>query len=117
MNRKMTLLALGANCDARGASGLTVACAAPPAAIAWREKKPALSSRPARATPVKPAPACQRNSRRVRPQNVLLGRLVLTGVASSRWSAVRSLLVVGVQKDEPLPLLVVVVLDHRALEV
>ena len=35
MNRKMTLLALGANCNARGASGLTVACAAPEVALKY----------------------------------------------------------------------------------
>src|SRR5688572_5841953 len=43
MNRKMTLLAFGANWEARGASGLTVGWAAP-AARALRPKKPTLSS-------------------------------------------------------------------------
>src|SRR3982751_1623619 len=75
MNRKMTLLALGANSGALGASALAraVADTAMSAPRAGRAKKPSLSSSPASATPVKPAPACQRNSRRVRPQKVLVG--------------------------------------------
>src|SRR4051812_12606739 len=66
MNRKMTLFALGANGEDLGARGLVEA-------NALCEKKPTLSSSPASATPVNPAPACQRNSRRVRPQKVLVG--------------------------------------------
>src|SRR3954471_2669372 len=71
MKRKMTLLALGAKGGALGARALAFDTTS--AARAWRAKKPSRSSRPASATPVKPAPACQRNSRRVRPQNVLEG--------------------------------------------
>src|SRR5215212_817372 len=63
---KMTLLALGVKCGFLAPSGLTN-LVWPSAATACLAKK-ASSSRPARATPVKPAPACQRNSRRVRPQ-------------------------------------------------
>src|SRR5215212_9518742 len=80
MNRKMTLLALPLNCCGLGDSGLGVAAGAPGMdATALLPKKPARSSRADSATPVKPAPACHRNSRRVRPQKVLEGRM-LTGV-------------------------------------
>src|SRR5262245_47477364 len=66
MNRKMTLLAFAAKCGFFGASGLTNAAGRGGAAA--RAAKNPSSSSPARATPVKPAPASQRNSRRVRPQ-------------------------------------------------
>src|SRR4051794_293595 len=76
MNRKMTLFALPLNCWGLGERGLAEgASGAGALANALLEKKPARSSRPDRATPVKPAPACQRNSRRVRPQKVLEGLL------------------------------------------
>src|SRR5215468_4871326 len=64
----MTLFALGAKCGFLGASGLTNFVT--PSAAAACEAKKRSSSRPARATPVKPAPASQKNSRRVRPQKL-----------------------------------------------
>src|SRR5688572_14036543 len=73
MNRKMTLLALGAKCGIFGASGLTALAAGTVAAAALLLKKPSRWRRPERARPVKPAPACQRNSRRVRRQKVFDG--------------------------------------------
>ncbi len=44
----------------------------PLAATAWRAKNE-LPSKPARAVPANPPPACQTNSRRVRPQKFLVG--------------------------------------------
>src|SRR5260221_1484766 len=66
MKRKITLLALGAIIAALAARGLAN-CETPSAATAWLEKKPSLLRRSMRPSEVKPAPACQRNSRRVRP--------------------------------------------------
>src|SRR5437763_16264736 len=54
--------ALSAACGGLTASGV----AAPSAGVA---KNPSRSSNAVSATPAKPAPVCQRNSRRVRPQN------------------------------------------------
>src|SRR5688572_17522829 len=62
----MTLFALPSKCGFFGASGFRNGVA-PSAAAACCAKKPS-SSRPARARPVKPAPASHRNCRRVRPQ-------------------------------------------------
>src|SRR5262245_32227363 len=62
----MTLLAFPSKWGFRGAKGFTN-LAEPSAARDWEEKKSAPSS-PARATEVNPAPASQRNSRRVRLQ-------------------------------------------------
>src|SRR5215207_11691821 len=74
MNRKITLFAFGFSSGGLGASGFDDAAAPMTlAACAWFLKNPSLSSSPASATPVNPAPACQRNSRRVRRQNVLAG--------------------------------------------
>src|SRR5438067_1921786 len=73
MYRKITLRALGRKWGFRGASGLADGPAAV-AAFARAAKNPSRSSRPARARPVKPAPASQRNSRRVRWQKVPSGR-------------------------------------------
>src|SRR3954454_2325013 len=78
MNRKITLLALGAKCGGFGASGLAnvlaPAAAAPAsAALARPAKNLSPESSPAKATPVNPAPASQRNSRRVRWQKVPAG--------------------------------------------
>src|SRR5262245_33370188 len=70
---KMTLFAFGAWCGFFGASGLTY-FVTPSAATACLAKKPP-SSNPASASPVKPAPASQRNSRRVRPQKSRMTRL------------------------------------------
>src|SRR5581483_8284440 len=69
MKRKMTLLALAGKCGRRGASGFGEEAGA--LADTWAKK--ASSSRPASARPVKPAPASQRNSRRVRPQKLCFG--------------------------------------------
>src|SRR5947208_17012135 len=88
MNRKMTLLALPLKCWGLGESGLAEgASGAGALAKALPEKKPARSSRPERATPVKPAPACQRNSRRVRPQKVFEGLfdLALIGLVPNSY--------------------------------
>src|SRR5262249_37091425 len=71
MNRKMTLFALGAKCGGRGASGF--ADGAVWLACAGLSKKPSCDKSAVSATPVKPAPASQRNSRRVRRQKVLAG--------------------------------------------
>ena len=68
MNRKITLLALGAKCGGLGDSGFLNAVT-PSAAVACELKNPSLESASIRPSPVKPAPVCQRNSRRVRPQN------------------------------------------------
>src|SRR5262245_43458115 len=68
MNRKMTLFAFGAKCGFFGASGLTNFVR--PSAAADCAAKKSSPSRPARATEAKPPPACQRNSRRVRPQKL-----------------------------------------------
>src|SRR5947207_2939710 len=64
MNRKMTLFALAAKWAGFGASGLALTSAADAGL-----KKPSAVSNPVSATPVNPAPASQRNSRRVRRQN------------------------------------------------
>src|SRR5688572_8086171 len=90
MNRKMTLLALAANCGGLGASGLA---RAGPRGDSAATARPGGGRRPARASPVNPAPASQRNSRRVRRQKVpggpgwSLGRLgLMTRAPSSRRS-------------------------------
>src|SRR5262249_9007175 len=72
MNRKMTLLAFGAKWGGREASGLSGRGAA--AARASRAKNPSRDSRSSSPSAVKPPPASQRNSRRVRPQNWPGGR-------------------------------------------
>src|SRR5258706_2215304 len=74
MKRKMTLLALGAIMAALAARGLAN-WETPSAATAWEERKPSLLRRSMRPREVKPAPACQRNSRRVRPQKEEAGLL------------------------------------------
>src|SRR5437868_4759850 len=66
----MTLFAFGSKWGFFGASGLTN-FDTPSAAMACLAKKSS-PSRPARATEAKPPPVCQRNSRRVRPQNCLM---------------------------------------------
>src|SRR5579885_1429808 len=66
MYRKITLRAFAGRCGFFGARGLTKGTGAPAA----RERKKSSPRSPARATPVKPQPACQRNSRRVRPQKL-----------------------------------------------
>src|SRR4051794_22293858 len=63
MKRKMTLLAFAGSIGFLGASGLAKADLVPSAA------KPSRPSNPARASPVKPAPASQSISRRVLRQN------------------------------------------------
>src|SRR5581483_8454212 len=65
----MQALALDEKCGGLAARrpGALVAVSA---RAAW-SKNPCRSRRPARATPVNPAPVSQRNSRRVRPQNWL----------------------------------------------
>src|SRR6516165_4068856 len=73
MNRKITLLALAGRGDFFGASGLPN-FVTPSAATACLAKKLSSDKRPVRASPVKPAPASQRNSRRVRPQKPPAGR-------------------------------------------
>src|SRR5688500_16295036 len=100
MNREMTLFALGANSEGLGASGLAVGCAGPVGARAVRERRPALWRSPARATPVKPAPAGERTARRVRPQKVLGGRLLVAVVVRSLGCCCRSLPRVWVQETE-----------------
>src|SRR5258708_5432315 len=69
MNKKITFLAFGVNCGSFGASGLRGLSAA----AAWLAKKPSPESKPVKASPVKPAPASQRNSRRVRRQKAPVG--------------------------------------------
>src|SRR5262245_40686221 len=61
----MTLLARAGKCDSRGASGLA------PGRAGSCAKKRSCDKRPVKASPVKPAPASQRNSRRVRRQKLL----------------------------------------------
>src|SRR5258708_39336648 len=73
MNRKTTLFALGPKCGGRGASGLATDCGLTDSCAATLPKKPSSESSAASATPVKPAPASQRNSRRVRPQKLPCG--------------------------------------------
>src|SRR6516165_7273760 len=72
MNRKITLLALAGRGDFFGASGLPN-FVTPSAATACLAKKLSSDRRPVRASPVKPAPASQRNSRRVLPQKERAG--------------------------------------------
>src|SRR4051794_17187196 len=62
MNRKMTLVAFASKWGGLGDSGSGAS-----AAVA-RGRNPSSASIEARARPAKPPPACQRNSRRVRPQ-------------------------------------------------
>ena len=71
MNRKTACLALAGKCGGLGASG----CSSnePRALAAFAEKKPVRLSRSTNASPAKPPPTCQRNSRRVWPQGVELG--------------------------------------------
>src|SRR5437763_6108147 len=67
---KMTAFALAGNIGFLGAIGLTNAAGILwPSPAAARLKNPSRSSNPVRASPPNPAPDCQRNSRRVRPQN------------------------------------------------
>ena len=74
MKRKMTLLAFAGSGGTLGASGLAnFAGPAASAAFADRPKKPSWPNRPAIARPVKPAPASQIISRRVRRQKVPAG--------------------------------------------
>src|SRR5262245_13849296 len=68
MNRKITLFAFAGKCAGLGASGLALATSSARAC----GKKPSRVSRSIRPSEAKPEPACQRNSRRVRPQK--LGR-------------------------------------------
>src|SRR6478735_7230710 len=83
MKRKITDLALGAKWGCLGARGLAdLKGVAPSAATAWDERKPSLERRSRRPSEVKPAPACQRNSRRVRWQKVLEG---LVGMVTSSY--------------------------------
>src|SRR5688500_13199703 len=94
----MTLFAFAGSCGFFGASGLTNGVL-PSAATACLAKK-AASSIPAIATPVNPAPASQRNWRRVRPHWVpalsVFGLLI--SCSSSRLIQVKEL--VQVQGDE-----------------
>src|SRR5437762_818019 len=69
MNRKMTFFAFGVKCGCRGANGLAVIVGV----VGSAAKKPSCDKRAVSATPVKPAPASQRNSRRVRRQKVFVG--------------------------------------------
>src|SRR6476469_2029470 len=71
MYRKMTLLAFGAKWGFLGARGLTNLFR-PSAATACLAKNPSPSIDES-ATETKPAPPCQRNSRRVRPQKFFVG--------------------------------------------
>src|SRR6476620_7402847 len=73
MYRNIPLLAFGGACGFFAARGL-MNCDTPSAATACRAKKSSPSS-DASATPPNPQPACQRNSRRVRPQK-LCGRVM-----------------------------------------
>src|SRR5688572_24970295 len=72
MKRKITLLALAGSMAGLGARGLAKGVT-PSAALACEFRKPSRLRRSTSPRPVKPAPTCQRNSRRVRPQNVLRG--------------------------------------------
>src|SRR5437763_12128886 len=64
----MTLFAFAGKCGFFGASGFRNLLA-PSAATLCVARKPSSPSSAASATEMKPPPACQRNSRRVRPQN------------------------------------------------
>ena len=66
MNRKITLFAFGVKCGSLGASGSVRAAVS--CADADGSKNPSAESSEVRATEPKPAPVCQRNSRRVRWQ-------------------------------------------------
>src|SRR5262245_34410306 len=65
MNKKMHALARNGRCAGRGGANCTLGRAA--AAVPL--KKPSCSSNAVKASPVKPAPACQRNWRRVPVQS------------------------------------------------
>src|SRR5262245_16765391 len=75
MKRKMTLFAFAVRWLFFGASGLAKGVP-PSAATAWLVKKPSAESKPVSAAAVKPAPASQRNSRRVRRQNDFMRQLL-----------------------------------------
>src|SRR5579871_1377181 len=69
MKRNTACLALAGKCGAFGASGFTDAARA------------SRLSRSIRARPANPPPTCHRNSRRVRPQGVTLGRKRLVHIS------------------------------------
>src|SRR6266540_1867963 len=79
MKRKTQCLAFAGKWGCLGARGpafveaLKRGSVEAPAAEARLEKKPLLESRSINASPAKPPPTCQRNSRRVRPQGTGLG--------------------------------------------
>src|SRR5262245_8948454 len=98
MNRKITLRALGAKCGALGASGLANGVT-PSAATACDARKPSSPSSAASATAVKPPPASQRNSRRVRPQK--LRAIASTPLSRKRLVQVDELVEVQRQQAEP----------------
>src|SRR4051812_48448923 len=76
MKRKMTDLALAGGWGILGASGFWK-LETPSAARVWVLRKPSLERRSRRPRLVKPAPACQMNSRRVRPQKEFRELLLL----------------------------------------
>ena len=71
MYKKITDFAFGAKWGSLGANGFSH-LVAPSAATVWFSKKPSSLNSPAKAVPAKPAPLCQMNSRRVRPQKFLV---------------------------------------------
>jgi len=79
MKRKITLFALAGSIGGFGASGPPGIGVEPSNASAWRRMKPSEASMPVSATEVNAPPACQRNSRRVRPQKVFEGRPGISG--------------------------------------
>src|SRR4030095_17099856 len=76
MKRKMILLALGANWDGFVASGLAN-FGATEAALTSPVKNLSNDKSPVSARPVKPSPASQRNSRRVRRQKLPVDLMVM----------------------------------------
>src|SRR5262249_49990816 len=79
MNKKITLFALAANCGFLGASGFWNGVD-PSAATACLLRKPSLERRPVNASEVNAPPVCQKNSRRVRWQKLLVGWWVMGGL-------------------------------------
>src|SRR5947209_311894 len=99
----MTLFAFAGKCGFFGVSGFRKVLI-PSAATACVARKPSSPSRAASASETKPPPACQRNSRRVRPQNseVRFGR-VESFIVCSRGAGAASVQIdefVEVQRHE-----------------
>src|SRR5436189_6327838 len=89
MKKNMTLLALAGKCDGRSASGLGEPCPVRGRVGDSLAKNLSCERSPASATPVKPAPASQRNSRRVRRQKLVMVNHLPDSTASALWLSIQ----------------------------